>query len=196
MICGSGVYVRSIARDLGIALNCFGHITKLRRTMVGDFRENESVTIEQLTKKNTTTYSPMSSQCLTLGSRYTNTYKSCNGQKILGAYVKNNVCDEIGWISVSATWMTSEGGMTEDDGVTGSNAKSFIIPIESALRSMFKVEISPEDAGKIKKGQEIVLNNLRNLKNYDICCAVVGSVPIAICSFIYGCVKPIRVFNI
>nr|WP_246039536.1 hypothetical protein [Wolbachia endosymbiont of Carposina sasakii] len=67
MICGSGVYVRSIARDLGIALNCFGHITKLRRTMVGDFRENESVTIEQLTKKNTTTYSPMSSQCLTLG---------------------------------------------------------------------------------------------------------------------------------
>lgn len=62
MICGSGVYVRSIARDLGIALNCFGHITKLRRTMVGDFRENESVTIEQLTKKNTTTYSPMSCQ--------------------------------------------------------------------------------------------------------------------------------------
>jgi tRNA pseudouridine55 synthase len=130
MMCGSGVYVRSIARDLGIALNCFGHITKLRRTMVGDFRENESVTIEQL----------------------------------------------------------AEG--------TGSNAKSFIIPIESALRSMFKVEISPEDAGKIRKGQEIVLNNLRNLKNYDICCTIVGSVPIAICSFIYGCVKPIRVFNI
>ncbi|MFP3033269.1 MAG: tRNA pseudouridine(55) synthase TruB, partial [Wolbachia sp.] len=169
---------------------------KLRRTMVGDFRENESVTIEQLTKKNTTTYSPMSSQCLTLGSRYTNTYKSCNGQKILGAYVKNNVRDEIGLIPVSSTGMTEGGGMTEDDGVTGSNAKSFIIPIESALRSMFKVEISPEDAGKIRKGQEVVLNNLRNLKNYDICCTIVGSVPIAICSFIYGCVKPIRVFNI
>ncbi len=88
---------------------------------------------------------------------------------------------------VSATQMT-EG--------TGSNAKSFVIPIESALKSMFKVEISPEDAGKIRKGQEIVLNNLRNLKNYDICCTIVGSVPIAICSFIYGCVKPIRVFNI
>ncbi len=51
MMCGSGVHVRSIARDLGIALNCFGHITKLRRTMVGDFRENESVTIEQLIEK-------------------------------------------------------------------------------------------------------------------------------------------------
>ncbi|CAN2141886.1 hypothetical protein [Wolbachia pipientis] len=93
-------------------------------------------------------------------------------------------------IPVSATWMT------EDDGVTGSNTKSFVIPIESALKSMFKVEISLEDAGKIRKGQEVVLNNLRNLKNHDICCTVVGSVPIAICSFIYGCVKPIRVFNI
>ncbi len=51
MMCGSGVYVRSIARDLGIALNCFGHITKLRRTMVGNFKEAESVIIEQLTKK-------------------------------------------------------------------------------------------------------------------------------------------------
>ncbi|UZE38434.1 hypothetical protein [Wolbachia endosymbiont of Drosophila pseudotakahashii] len=131
-----------------------------------------------------------------LGSRYTNTYKSCNGQKILGAYVKNNVRDEIGWIPVSATWMTEGGGMTEDDGVTGSNTKSFVIPIESALKSMFKVEISLEDAGKIRKGQEVVLNNLHNLKNHDICCTVVGSVPIAICSFIYGYVKPIRVFNI
>ncbi|MCE4149133.1 MULTISPECIES: hypothetical protein [Wolbachia] len=99
-------------------------------------------------------------------------------------------------IPVSATWMTEGGGMTEDDGVTGSNTKSFVIPIESALKSMFKVEISLEDAGKIRKGQEVVLNNLRNLKNHDICCTVVSSVPIAICSFIYGCVKPIRVFNI
>lgn len=181
MICGSGVYVRSIARDLGVTLNCFGHITKLRRTMVGDFKEDESVTIEQLTKKNTTTYSP---QCLTLD---TNTYKSCNGQKILGAYVKNNVRDEIDWIPVSST------GMAEDD---GGNTKGFIIPIESALKSMFKVEISLEEAEKIRKGQGIILNNLRGLKNYDIFCTIVGNVPIAICSFTHGYVKPIRVFNI
>ncbi|WP_265041857.1 tRNA pseudouridine(55) synthase TruB [Wolbachia endosymbiont (group B) of Melanostoma mellinum] len=181
MICGSGVYVRSIARDLGIELNCFGHITKLRRTMVGDFRENESVTIEQLAERNTTTYSP---QCLTLD---TNTYKSCNGQKILGAYVKNNVRDEIDWIPVSST------GIAEDD---GGNTKGFIIPIESALKSMFKVEISLEEAEKIRKGQEIILNNLRNLKNHDIFCTIVGNVPIAICSFTHGYVKPIRVFNI
>nr|WP_245800810.1 hypothetical protein [Wolbachia endosymbiont of Wuchereria bancrofti] len=51
MTCGSGVYMRSIAWDLGIALNCSGHITKLRRTMVDHFREIESVTIEQLIEK-------------------------------------------------------------------------------------------------------------------------------------------------
>ncbi|WP_264375158.1 MULTISPECIES: tRNA pseudouridine(55) synthase TruB [unclassified Wolbachia] len=187
MICGSGVYVRSIARDLGVTLNCFGHITKLRRTMVGDFKEDESVTIEQLAERNTTTYSP---QCLTLD---TNTYKSCNGQKILGAYVKNNVRDAISLIPVLDTGMTEGGGMAEDD---GGNTKSFIIPIESALKSMFKVEISLEEAEKIRKGQEIILNNLRGLKNYDIFCTIVGDVPIAICSFTHGYVKPIRVFNI
>ncbi|WP_246224346.1 pseudouridine synthase family protein [Wolbachia endosymbiont of Litomosoides sigmodontis] len=46
MTCSSGVYVRSIACDLGIALNCFGHIRKLKRIMVGHFREMKSVTIK------------------------------------------------------------------------------------------------------------------------------------------------------
>ena len=48
----------------------------------------------------------LSSQCVTLGSRYKNIYKLCNGQWILGAYVKNNVRDEISWIPVSRNGMT------------------------------------------------------------------------------------------
>ncbi|AZU37443.1 pseudouridine synthase [Wolbachia endosymbiont of Laodelphax striatellus] len=168
MTCGSGVYVRSIARDLGVTLNCFGHITKLRRSMVGDFRETESATIERLIEKNTTVHPLVSFQRVTLESRK----------------------KEEEWIPVSSI------GMTEDDVVIGSNTKSFIIPIESALKSMFKVEISLEEAKKIRKGQGIILNNLRGLKNYDIFCTIVGNVPIAICSFTHGYVKPIRVFNI
>lgn len=46
MLCVSGVYVRSVVRGLGIALNCFGYV-KLRRTMVGDFKEDEAVTIDK-----------------------------------------------------------------------------------------------------------------------------------------------------
>jgi len=55
---------------------------------------------------------------------------------------------------VLATWMTKgDTGVIEGDGVTGSNAKRFVIPIASALKSMFKVEISAEEAEKIRKGQ-------------------------------------------
>lgn len=35
--CSSGTYVRALARDLGAALGCGGHLTALRRTRVGAF---------------------------------------------------------------------------------------------------------------------------------------------------------------
>jgi tRNA pseudouridine55 synthase len=47
--CGKGTYVRAIARDLGRALGCFGHVTALRRTRVGPFAEEGFVTAEVLT---------------------------------------------------------------------------------------------------------------------------------------------------
>jgi tRNA pseudouridine55 synthase len=46
--CGKGTYVRSIARDLGQMLGCFGHVTALRRTRVGPFFEEDAVTLEDL----------------------------------------------------------------------------------------------------------------------------------------------------
>ena len=41
--CGKGTYVRAIARDLGRALGCFGHIIALRRTRVGPFVESDAI---------------------------------------------------------------------------------------------------------------------------------------------------------
>ncbi len=35
--CGKGTYVRALARDLGRALGCLGHVSALRRTRVGPF---------------------------------------------------------------------------------------------------------------------------------------------------------------
>src|SRR6478672_7649253 len=35
--CGKGTYVRSLARDLGRALGCFGHVSALRRAAVSPF---------------------------------------------------------------------------------------------------------------------------------------------------------------
>jgi len=44
--CGKGTYVRALARDLGRALECLGHISALRRTRVGSFGLNEAVTLD------------------------------------------------------------------------------------------------------------------------------------------------------
>ncbi|WP_243043106.1 tRNA pseudouridine(55) synthase TruB [Dyella sedimenti] len=46
--CGSGTYVRSLARDLGEDLGCGAHLTALRRLWVEPFREPAMVTLEQL----------------------------------------------------------------------------------------------------------------------------------------------------
>lgn len=46
--CGKGTYVRALARDIGRALGCLGHVTELRRTSVGTFHEGEAVTLAQL----------------------------------------------------------------------------------------------------------------------------------------------------
>lgn len=46
--CGKGTYVRALARDLGRRLGCCGHVSALRRTRVGPFEEEDSVTLAQL----------------------------------------------------------------------------------------------------------------------------------------------------
>jgi tRNA pseudouridine55 synthase len=46
--CGKGTYVRALARDMGRALGCRGHVIALRRTRVGPFIEGEAVNIEDL----------------------------------------------------------------------------------------------------------------------------------------------------
>ena len=46
--CGSGTYIRSLARDLGEALGCGAHVTALRRTWVEPFLEPRMFTIEAL----------------------------------------------------------------------------------------------------------------------------------------------------
>jgi tRNA pseudouridine55 synthase len=47
--CGKGTYVRSLARDLGRALGCFGHIAELRRIAVAPFADTDMVPLATLT---------------------------------------------------------------------------------------------------------------------------------------------------
>ena len=46
--CGKGTYVRALVRDIADALGACGHVSELRRTRVGGFTEQDSVTLELL----------------------------------------------------------------------------------------------------------------------------------------------------
>jgi tRNA pseudouridine55 synthase len=46
--CGKGTYVRSLARDMGRALGCFGHVCALRRVQVGPFGAETMISLEEL----------------------------------------------------------------------------------------------------------------------------------------------------
>ncbi len=48
--CGKGFYVRSFARDLGISLQTYGHISSLERTKVGKFNKDSSILLDDLIK--------------------------------------------------------------------------------------------------------------------------------------------------
>ena len=48
MVCGKGGYVRSIARDLGEALRCLGHVISLRRVWAGPFDLENAVSLDTI----------------------------------------------------------------------------------------------------------------------------------------------------
>ncbi|MBR6494124.1 MAG: tRNA pseudouridine(55) synthase, partial [Prevotella sp.] len=46
VVCGKGTYIRSLARDIGRALDSGAYLTALRRMRVGDIRVEECVKLE------------------------------------------------------------------------------------------------------------------------------------------------------
>ncbi|WP_136636352.1 tRNA pseudouridine(55) synthase TruB [Pseudooceanicola onchidii] len=48
LVCGKGGYVRSVARDLGEALGCKGHVLRLRRVWSGPFNAAEGASMDRI----------------------------------------------------------------------------------------------------------------------------------------------------
>ena len=46
--CGKGTYIRSLGRDLALSLGTVGHLSALRRTAVGPFREEAAISLPKL----------------------------------------------------------------------------------------------------------------------------------------------------
>ena len=48
-VCGKGTYVRSLARDMGERLGCYGYISKLERAAVGPFTLDNAISLDIFT---------------------------------------------------------------------------------------------------------------------------------------------------
>lgn len=51
VVCSKGTYIRSLARDFGLALNSGAHLTALCRTRIGEFKLENSCSIEEFESK-------------------------------------------------------------------------------------------------------------------------------------------------
>ena len=51
IVCSKGTYIRSIARDFGLALNSGAHLTKLCRTRIGDYKLEDAVTPQEFSER-------------------------------------------------------------------------------------------------------------------------------------------------
>ncbi len=46
IVCSTGTYIRSVAHDFGAALGCGAYLSSLRRTAIGNFREEGALTVD------------------------------------------------------------------------------------------------------------------------------------------------------
>ncbi len=48
VVCSKGTYIRSLANDIGVKLNCGAYLKELRRTKIGAFDVSDALPVEQL----------------------------------------------------------------------------------------------------------------------------------------------------
>lgn len=123
--CSKGTYIRSIARDMGDKLGCYGHISALRRLKVGKFTENGAISLDSLEE------------------------------------------------------LLHKGALS-------------LLPVESALDDIPALEIEPDQAARLKRGQSFPVK----LVSEENVLARCDGKPIALCSVSQGQMKPVRVFNL
>ena len=51
VVCSKGTYIRSLARDFGLALQSCAYLSELRRTKIGEFNVSNAESVEEMVKK-------------------------------------------------------------------------------------------------------------------------------------------------
>jgi len=137
--CGKGTYVRALARDLGRRLGTRGHVTSLRRLLVGPFGEEDLIDLDEI----------------------------------------GEAFDEL-----------------EEGAGVDSLVEEFVLPVREAMDALVEVQVSEDDAGKIRKGMAVLLRGRDAPLNCEVAFASHASVPVAIGSIDKGRFQPTRVFNL
>jgi tRNA pseudouridine55 synthase len=134
--CGKGTYVRALARDLGRALGCLGHVAALRRTAVGPFSEHVAVRLNSLPA------------------------------------------------------MGPDGTSSEGSGLPA------LLPVEAALADVPSLRVSPADAGRLARGQAVLLRG-RNAPILEgwVWVSAHGAL-VALAQVEKGELRPRRIFNL
>ncbi|MFM2338350.1 MAG: tRNA pseudouridine(55) synthase TruB [Bacteroidota bacterium] len=57
IVCSTGTYIRSMAHDVGQALQCGAYLSSLRRTKIGDFSADDAIPLSTLQEKVKAAYS-------------------------------------------------------------------------------------------------------------------------------------------
>jgi tRNA pseudouridine55 synthase len=130
--CGKGAYVRALARDMGRALHCLGHVAWLRRTVVGPFAEATAVSLRAL-------------------------------QRV---------------------------------GETGQPQPSLLLPVEAALASLPALRVSANDAGRLARGQAVLLRGRDAPHLAGWVSVLAHGTLIALAEVDKGELRPRRIFNL
>lgn len=133
--CGKGTYVRALARDMGRDLGCYGHVTALRRAVVGGFDEQDAVTPDELR------------------------------------------------------------AMKEGDADLPPLAEA-LLPVETALEALPTLVVSQHDAGRLARGQGVILRG-RDAPVFEGVAAVMsGGTLVALAELERGELLPKRIFKL
>ena len=135
--CGKGTYVRALARDMGRALGCFGHIAALRRTTVGPFGEDVAVSLDALQQL---------------------AQSRGDGEHVV--------------------------------------EPSALLPVEAALAALPMLRVSPADAGRLARGQAVLLRgrDAPVMAGWVSVCA--HGALLALAEVEKGELRPRRIFNL
>ncbi len=135
--CGKGTYVRALARDMGRALGCFGHIAALRRTTVGPFGEDVAMSLDALQQL---------------------AQSRGDGEHVV--------------------------------------EPSALLPVEAALAALPMLRVSPADAGRLARGQAVLLRgrDAPVMAGWVSVCA--HGALLALAEVEKGELRPRRIFNL